>query len=603
MFPAVEELQTWDNDEFNIFRIYRRDAGDILSDAMYILKTPYPLYYFDLAINTVLSLTSEQATGEDHWQGLEATFFLLRKLSYMVMPDEVNPKIIQLFSEDVLGRVLDTNLTTACSAFNNKYLKLQALKMCGDFAKFFKKDQRVLSSITHQIVCAFSVPELKSPATSAFRDICETASLELTFSVEAMITTLTSLQNHLDPPELQRMLESVACLVTSANGPDELIPARLQAMSQFIIESQEMLLQSLQSTPDERIIECTVDNFRSLIACCDGARTGSRAQDVDAVRCPTPAEIPYTERVFLVTSHTLELLGHNEAVSTALSSFLDAGLKLSGYPTPFSFPLEPLLQLLGAGYTRHTLSAYLDTIRQVVQTYAIKVPSPDDPDQLNIVQDLARISSTSIDITLQKLTNPSRVDELPDLTIGLADFLAKLINMAPHSFLMLPEAAHHAIINFGILGLMSQDRQIIRVMSTFLNELFIMEKREAQYARALQLNAPVHGLMVQTYGYQLLRQILQCIGSTMPRSYLGLIIEMFRKFLSVHHQEAATWLPSILSEEGFPSTHIDIETKQKFSRAFLRASNNSMHFKSLVNHFSQMCWALFPASSLDVIFS
>ncbi|KAI0223464.1 hypothetical protein L0F63_004293, partial [Massospora cicadina] len=602
MFPATEDLQLWDHDELNTFRIYRRDAGDILVDVLYILKSPYPLYYLDLAINTILALTSGQAKGSDHWQDLEATLFLLRKLSSLTLTPELTPKIIQLFSEPVLGRVLDTNLTTGNAVFSAKYLKLQALKMCGDFTKYYKSDQKVLSAIIHQIVCAFSVPELKAPATTAFRDICEAASLELTFSVETMITTLTSLQNQLGPPELQRILESVACLVTSAQGPDDLIPTRLQAMSQFIVEAQESLVQSLQAVSEDHAVRCTFNNFRCLVACCNGAASGSRAQDVD-VHCPTPAVIPYTERVFLVTSRTLELLGHKEDVSIALSSFLDAGLKMSGYPSPFCFPLESHLRLLGAGYHRHVQSAYLDSIRQVVQTYAIKSPSYSDPQHVAVVKQLADIALLSVDITLRHITSPPRIDEQPDLTIALAEFLTKLISMAPHAFLMLPEAAHRAVINFGILGITSQDRQTIRIMANFLIELFILEKREGQYANAFQLNTSVYGLMVQSYGYPLLRQILQCIGSTMPRSYLGLITEMFRKFLAVHHQEAAVWLPDLLGQASFPSTHLEVSSKLRFSGAFLRATNNSMHFKSLVNNFSQMCWALVPSTSLDIILS
>lgn len=313
-----------------------------------------------------------------------------------------------------------------------------------------------------------------------------------------------------------------------------------------------------------------------------------------------PAAIPYTERVFLITSRTLELLGQNEMVSMvssvpgshlihqALSAFIGAGLKLSGYPTPFCFPLEPLLRLLSAGYQRYTLPAYLESMRHVIQTYSIKAPSPDNPQQVDTVKLLSETSSAAIDVSLQKLTNPSQIDELPDLTVGLAEFLSKLINMGPHSYLMLPEAAHHAIINFGILGLNSQDRNTIRIMATFLNELFILEKREAQYARALQLNAPVYGLMVNSYGCLLLRQILQCIGSTMPRSYLGLITEMFRKFLSVHHQEAATWLPSLLSQVSV----VDANNSRVHRRGFLPTTSMRSPNRSSPTGFSSK--PLFP---------
>lgn len=604
MYPPNEDLRSWDADDLNSFRIYRRDAGDILSDVYYLLKDPYPVHYLNNVENMIRSMSSNSNIGSDQWQELEATLFLLRKVAVMINSSH-SPAIIRLFSAEYLGKVLEINLTTAHQAFNNNYLKLQAIKMCGDFAKFYKSDQVVLSALTQQIICAFSDPILKISATTAFRDICDSASLELTFSVEAMIQTIYSLRDHLDPPELERMMESIACLVASANDSENLIPVRLEAMSSFIIHAQEKNLHDFLISPDEKIIETTINHFKYLIACADGSRLSNRPQDVDSVIYPTPASIPYTESVFLMISRTLEIMGNIDPIATAVSTLLKSGLKTLGIPSPFCFPLEPLVNLLTASYQKHVLASYLDIITQVVMTYAVKNLPSTEQNHIVYTRILADLALSTIELTMLSLNSPTNIQEHSELTSSMAEFLNKLISMAPHCLLLLPENAKHGILQFSVLSLTTQDRSTIRLVANFLCELYIFEKREEGYMQNSGLGADplIRKLMKETYGIKILKQILECVGFSMPRSYLSLITEMFRKFLSVHHEESVRWLATLLSQENFPSPHIEVSIKEKFSKEFLRATNNSMQFKSLLNHFSQLCWATYTAPYSDIIFS
>lgn len=441
-YPPNEDLQGWDTDDFNSFRIYRRDAGDILSDVYYLLKEGYPSHYLNNAENMIRVMCSDSNTGADQWQELEATLFLLRKLAVM-MNSGHGPAITRLFSSEYLGKVLEIKPTTAHHAFSNNYLKLQAIKMCGDFAKLYKHDQAVLSALTQQIICAFSDPSLKVAATTAFRDICDTASLELTFSVEAMIQTISSLREHLDPPEIERMMESIACLVASANDSDHLIPIRLEAMSSFIIQAQENNLRDFLTSPSEQTIESTVNHFKYLIACADGSRLNNRPQDVDGAMLPTPASMPYTESVFVMISRTLELMGNIESVASVVGTLLKSGLKTSGFPSPFCFPIEPLVNLLTASYQKHSLASYLDTITQVVMTYAVKNLASNHQNHLIFNRLLSDLAQSTIELTVSILNSPSNIQDFPELTASMAEFLNKLFSMAPHSLLLLPENAKH----------------------------------------------------------------------------------------------------------------------------------------------------------------
>lgn len=152
--------------------------------------------------------------------------------------------------------------------------------------------------------------------------------------------------------------------------------------------------------------------------------------------------------------------------------------------------------------------------------------------------------------------------------------------------------------------MLNMDRATIRLVANYLCELYIFEKREEGYMQSsgLGVDPPIRKLMREEYGIKILKQILECVGFSMPRSYLSLITEMFRKFLSVHHEESVSWLSNLLSQDNFPSPHIELSVKEKFSKGFLRATNNSMQFKSLLNHFSQLCWSSYTTPYSDIIF-
>jgi hypothetical protein len=84
------------------------------------------------------------------------------------------------------------------------------------------------------------------------------------------------------------------------------------------------------------------------------------------------------------------------------------------------------------------------------------------------------------------------------------------------------------------------------------------------------LEQPVE-VLVQHFGYQLLRSIILSAGSEGPRSVIPNLAELLATFVTrVNGVQMGEWLTGVLGEEGFPSAKATGESKLKLKGAILR---------------------------------
>jgi hypothetical protein len=82
---------------------------------------------------------------------------------------------------------------------------------------------------------------------------------------------------------------------------------------------------------------------------------------------------------------------------------------------------------------------------------------------------------------------------------------------------------------------------------------------------------PAVEVLLNHFGYQILRAILLSAGSEGPRSVIPNLAELLAVFTTrVNGIQMGEWLTGILGEEGFPSSKATVESKTKLKGAVLR---------------------------------
>ncbi|KAJ8494655.1 hypothetical protein ONZ45_g13157 [Pleurotus djamor] len=94
-------LQGWTRDQVDKFQVYRRDVGDSLVNAYYILRDDMLKYYLD---EVEACLNKQQANGGDGWEDAEAILHCIISIEES-LDLEKTPQLSRLFSPSILGRI------------------------------------------------------------------------------------------------------------------------------------------------------------------------------------------------------------------------------------------------------------------------------------------------------------------------------------------------------------------------------------------------------------------------------------------------------------------------------------------------------------------
>ncbi|KIK18577.1 hypothetical protein PISMIDRAFT_109109 [Pisolithus microcarpus 441] len=96
-WPPQSVLASWTKDQVEKFQVYRRDVGDTLINAYYILRNDMLAYY----VNDIQERLLHSA-AQNEWEEIEATLHCIMSVQE-ALPLEDNPLVSQLFGSEVLG--------------------------------------------------------------------------------------------------------------------------------------------------------------------------------------------------------------------------------------------------------------------------------------------------------------------------------------------------------------------------------------------------------------------------------------------------------------------------------------------------------------------
>ncbi|KAJ2853309.1 hypothetical protein J3B02_003205, partial [Coemansia erecta] len=221
-YPPAETWADADKDERERFVSYRRDVGDALLNAYYVLRDDM----LSLLVDEVASNIG--AFSLANWQTIESVLFALKSIGEAV-PESEAVHLQKLFSAELLsGHFMPVLQTTVdpndrVSQWGLTSTKMSMLSLIGAYSEWWKGHPDLLLLVVPCVTSSLNQPSLVQTAVAAFRRICDSCRDQLTGASDSMIhlaCQVLSAGAVVPAREQQRILESVAEIVM-AQVPDK----------------------------------------------------------------------------------------------------------------------------------------------------------------------------------------------------------------------------------------------------------------------------------------------------------------------------------------------------------------------------------------------
>ncbi|KAG6901557.1 hypothetical protein C0995_010614 [Termitomyces sp. Mi166 len=245
----------WSKDQVEKFQVYRRDVGDTLINAYYVLRHDMLGYLVEDAIQR-LNVKQEQ----DGWQEIEATLHCITSIQEAI-DMEKTPHLPRVFGPEILGRLPSTGANR---------IRRTTLGLIGAYSSWFASQPSMssglLMSVLTYVASALTDPTLCLQAAIALRNLCDANRKALAPEIGAfgqLHAALGSIPvskvstscddkkcNHLvQESEKSKVVQSIASVIQALPAHEEIEP--ITAIVDPIVRKLAEALQSSSSLPDE----------------------------------------------------------------------------------------------------------------------------------------------------------------------------------------------------------------------------------------------------------------------------------------------------------------------------------------------------------------
>ncbi|KAG9308679.1 armadillo-type protein [Chiua virens] len=566
-WPPQSILSVWPKDQMDKFQVYRRDVGDTLINAYYILRNDMLCYYLN-------DIQERLANGleSNGWEDIEATLHCIMSVQEAV-PLEDNQFIARLFGPDVLGRLPTTGPDR---------IRRTALSLAGTYASWFTTQSitttptsspSLLMNVISYVVAALPEPSLCLPAANALRDLCDANRTALAPHMGAFAELHAGLTGIPDT-EKSKVLQSIASVI-QALPPEEEIPPVLAIVSP-VVEKIDQAIRSSSRLPEEARAVAIIQ-LQTLSGVAKGL---TRTADTLLIIDETPVEraeaerlrrarddyrmVKLRENLYAATRSSFELWSTDASVSDALSEFLRSITSLPGDITLLSLPAGPLLELICMASQRQLTAVWLSLANMLIiqldpptmfTTSTLRTPPN--------VEGMAVVSSALpvlLQTSLSMLGQQGAMESNPDIVQAFFGCLDSVGKHFVAIFYKLPPGALDALMQCAVTSLSLQERYSLVATCQFLDTLI----RRTAVSDNL---GDASTLLIQRHGRPILEAVLTGFAGVAPRSATLNLIELLSTFVSKYPSETRAWMNEILFHEGFVPSKATPEAKRAFVKA------------------------------------
>ncbi|KJA24831.1 hypothetical protein HYPSUDRAFT_65152 [Hypholoma sublateritium FD-334 SS-4] len=563
----------WSRDQIDKFSVYRRDVGDTLINAFYVLKNDMLTYYV-----TDIAERLAARNVNDGWQEIEGTLHCITSIQEAI-DMETAPELSRLFSAEILGRLPSTGRSR---------VRRTALSLIGAYSSWFSTHAHedasnpsapdLLLTVLTYVVSALTDPALSLSAATALRNLCEANRKALAVHIGAFGELHAGLSNIPDS-EKSKVLQSIASVI-QAMPPSEEIPA-IEAIVNPIVQKLYDGLQNATTLPDEARAS-TIFQLETLAGVAKGLTRSSDSlsgleddsdpdsqheSEVVKLARQDPRSTKLRENIFSATRAVVEMWPADAAISLALSDLFKSITCLPSDTTIISLPASPLLELVCLAAQRQLTAAWLSLAAILVAqlnppVFALNLRSGPVPEAEAVVNSVLPLL---MQCGLHTLGVNGAMEANPDIVQEFFSFMDRTAQDFTTSFYTLPPGLLDALLQCAIRAFALQERYSLVAACNFVATLI----HRTSIADEL---ATHKAALLATHGYSLMRAVLQGFAGVAPRSAVPNLIEILGALLSRATGagpmgNATQWMKDILLSPDFVPSKAGPDAKAAFIKA------------------------------------
>ncbi|KAI0247835.1 ARM repeat-containing protein [Lactifluus subvellereus] len=562
----------WTKDQIERFQVYRRDVGDTLINAYYVLRDDMLAYY--------LSDLTERLPNKNETGGLEeieATLHCVMSIQEAV-PLEPNQHLSRLFSPEILGQ-----LPTSGS----HRLQRTMLGLIGSYASWFTTlpagSSEPLLAVLSYVAPALSEPSLCLPAAIALRDLCDANRAALAPHITAFGELHAGLSRVQDT-EKAKVLQSISSVIQALPPEEEITP--IEAIVQPVVAKLFQALHTSSQAQEARGL--AIQQLQTLAGVAKGlTRTGDAtgfesspaAEEVERMQRARDdiRMVRLREDMLRAIEGTVELWSTDAGTSEAISDLFKSITALSADATVLSLPPAPLLELVCRAAQRQLTAVWLALANMLIiqldppAPYTVSLRAVPSQEVLTIVRDVVGVL---LRVTLNTLGVEGAMEANPDIVQDFFNFVEKV-----GVFYQLPPESFDALIQCAISALRLQERYSLVAASTFLTALI----RDTQANDDL---ADAKKLLLDTHGRAIIRSLLVGFAGVSPKSAVPNLIELFSALVTKVPLESKQWILEILYGNDFAQSRASPEAKDALVKAVFGGSRSIRRTRDAVRQFT-----------------
>ncbi|KAF8632069.1 hypothetical protein AX15_002067 [Amanita polypyramis BW_CC] len=563
----------WSKDQVEKFQVYRRDLGDTLINAYYVLRDDMLVYYINDLAERLSSIQDKK-----EWQDTEATLHCIMSIQE-AMDMEKTPYLSRLFGPDILGRLPTTGRSR---------IRKTMLNVIGTYSSWFATQPgqppgsagpNLLLSALNYIVSALEDPGLCLHAANSLRNLCDANRKALAPHISAFGELHARIDNIPDS-EKNKIVQSIASIVQALPPDEEIAP--VEAIVQPIVQKLGLALQSSVTLPDEAR-SVAILHLETL----SGIARGLTRMNEDALGAEEDpviqAElekirkaredlrmIKVRENVYGILRNVVDIWSTDAGISHALSDLFKSITCLPHDITLISLPAGPLLELVCFASQRHLTAAWLSLATILISQLnppplVVSAPKAMPPPEVHAVVTAAL--PVLLQCSLSHLGQPGAMAANPDIMQEFFSCMDRVAQDFTNTLYFLSPGALDALMQCATQALSLQERYSLVSACNFLTSLI---NRSSIHEELL----PYKRQLLQTHGRAIMRAVLEGFAGVAPRSAMPNLIEILGTLLNRSGDmesvnAAGTWMTEILFSSNFVQSKATPEVKDRFVKAVL----------------------------------
>ncbi|KAL5498163.1 hypothetical protein ACEPAH_2293 [Sanghuangporus vaninii] len=562
-WPRRSELARWTRDQIDKFQVYRRDVGDTLINAYYILREELLRIYVDELIIFIGT-----RNPNDGWEDVESILHCLMSVQEAVVVSE-NVELQRLFGPEIVGRLPRSG---------QDRVRRTALSLIGTYATWFTVpvDNRYLLTCLSYVAEALDEPALCLSAANALRDLCDanrTALAQHIVEFGQLHARLPSIPDS----ERAKIVQSIASVVQALPPEQQIEPVEsivapiveklaeaLSVKGPFQDAARNVAVQQLQALTG--VAKGLTRQSDILFAYEDEDEITATLEKIEAAR--NDSRMVNLQDGIIEEIRAVTLQWSTDATTAdAMSNLIVAITALPADVTLLSLPPVVLFEIVCVAMFRHQSAIWLSLAAMLIHqldppSLSSLLSEPDDRSRSTVLMGLPII----YDATFRSLQEPGAMEadsmKNPDVVQAFFGCMEMVALHFSDTMFDMPSNAMNDLMAFTIRALSLQERYSLVSACKFLVYLINRSLSSAELEEKART-------LVQTRFRPVVKSILCGIAGASPTSTTQNLVDLLLALVSRCPNEMRVWVPEILFSEDFIPTKAQREDKERFAKAVL----------------------------------